>query len=678
MKRLALLLPLLSLTVLALPSGKKWFFPTCTTTCTGSGNNNLLCVSGRCLPKVRFASSVGNSGGMTINGPSAVPYGTALTSMRAAFEVWTTPNVTSCSTSMGFAFQPEFATPTGTTAINGNDGNNSVIWLGGTSWRYGSGTLGLTTTTFYPGQLTDADMELNNNSRWGTTGGSSDTDLQSVVTHEAGHFIGFAHTTTSTAVMNPSIAAGVQLRTLRSADLSDVCGVYPGTTGGQGTACTTGGQCTSPLVCEGASGSTTLLCTQNCAGTGSSCPAGYSCQASTSGFACLPAVGAVDQCRFCLSGADCSTGACIESGSGLNYCSQACTVGMAGQCATGSTCAMSGGGTFCVPTGACTNQCTVATVAADCAPGYACQGGTCTPTGALGDRCEASGFCQACGTCVADTANPNIAFCRACCNGLGACAGCTSTTCGPVGGNPTACGPVPVGQERVCFPTTAPGLCQACDATTPCGGGNVCVSGTCHAGCDPSSPGTCPACLYLGTGSICACTAEIAEVDQACSPSAPLGICRTGLVCMGGSCRRSCAAVPCDASHTCTDLAGQLVCIPGVIDAGPTGGGGGGAGGGTATGGGGGSSTAVCGASTCGGCCDLSGQCQQPTAQACGTFGGQCVACTDTETCELGACVKVKPKGCGCTSFEGASALLLVLALTRRRKLSPSPRGGEG
>ena len=662
MKRIALLLWVASLTAFAVPSGKKWFFPACTTACSGSGTNNELCVSGRCLPKVRFASSVANGGGMTINGPSAVTYATALLSMRAAFETWTTPNVTSCSTSMGFAFQAEFSTPTGTTAINGNDGNNSVIWLAGTNWRYGSGTLGLTTTTFFPGQITDADMELNDNARWGTTGGSADTDLQSVVTHEAGHFIGLGHTTSSTAVMNPSIAAGVQIRNLRAADLSDVCGVYPGTTGGQGTACSTTGMCTSPLVCEGSSGSSTLLCTQDCASAGATCPSGYSCQASTAGFACLPAVGAVDQCRFCLSGADCSTGVCIESGTGLNYCSQACTIGMAGQCGTGSTCAANGTGTFCIPNGACTNQCTVSTVAADCAPGYACMGGTCTPTGALGDRCDASGFCQACGSCTADIANPNLAYCRACCNGLGSCASCTSTTCNPFGGMPTVCSTLPAGTQRVCLPTVAPTVCQACSTSMPCGGGNVCVGGTCHSGCDPSNPGTCPACLYLGTGSICACSAEIAEVDQPCSPTSPLGICRTGSLCMGGSCRRSCAAVPCDASHTCTDLAGQQVCIPGIIDAGPTGGGGGG---GTAAGGGGGT-TASCSASTCGGCCDLSGQCQQPSAQACGTFGGQCLSCAEGQACEAGACVKAKPKGCGCTSFEGASAMLLLLGLLLR------------
>ena len=140
----------------------------------------------------------------------------------------------------GYGLRPRNATkasvgvasgPTGTAAVNGNDGNNNVIWLGGTSWRYGSGTLGLTTSTFSSGLLLDADMELNNNSRWGTNGGASDTDLQSVVAHEAGHFVGIAHTTTGNAIMNPSIGSGVLKRNLFAGDLSDICGIYPGTAG---------------------------------------------------------------------------------------------------------------------------------------------------------------------------------------------------------------------------------------------------------------------------------------------------------------------------------------------------------------------------------------------------------------------------------------------------------------
>jgi hypothetical protein len=669
-KRLAWLIPLLSLTVVALPSGRKWALSPCTTTCTGSGMNNVACTLGRCLPEVRFASSVGNGGGMTINGPSAVSYATALTAMRAGFEVWTTPNVASCSTSLMFAFQPDFATPVGTAAITGSDGNNGVIWLGGTSWRYGSGTLGLTTTTFSSGRILDADMELNNNSRWGNTGGAGDTDIQSVVAHEAGHFIGLGHTTTSNAVMNPSIGSGLLKRTLFAADLSDVCSVYPGTQGGQGSACTMSSMCTGALVCEGATGSSALLCTQDCTAVGQSCPAGYTCQGSTAGFACLPEIGVVDQCRFCVNGADCSTGICLTSPTGFNFCSQSCTTGSADQCGAGSSCADNGMGTFCLPDTTCTNQCTAATVAADCAPGYACQGGRCTPTGATGDRCEASRWCQGCNVCVEDGANPGQAFCRACCSNAGQCASCTATTCAPVGGLPSACMTVPTAAEQVCFPVPAASLCEACDANTPCSGGNVCVGGACHTGCDPQNPGNCAACLARGAGAICACPNEISAVNEPCSATAPLGICRTGLVCLSGLCRSRCmmgSPGTCPSGATCTDLAGQTVCIPGAP---PMGGGGGtAAGGGTATGGGtGGGSAEVCGPSTCGGGCCIGGQCAQSSDQTCGTFGGACTACGEAEACELGACVPRPKKGCGCSSVEGSAVVLLALARFLRRR----------
>lgn len=675
MKRLVLLLPLLSLFTFANPSGRRWSLSTCTTTCSSS---NVQCVAGRCLPEVRLASSVANTGGMVINGPSAVPYSVALTSMRAGFETWTTPNVTTCSTSLNFAFQGHFSGPSGTAAVNGNDGNNNVIWLGGTSWRYGSGTLGLNTTTFSSGLLLDADIEFNNNSRWGTTGASGDTDLQSVVTHEAGHFIGIAHTTVGNAVMNPSIGSGVLKRTLYAPDLADVCGIYPGTAGGQGSPCTTAAMCLGGNVCEGGVGSSSLLCTRDCTGT-EACPTGYSCQPSTAGFACLPQLGVPDQCRFCTGGADCSSGVCVSGSGGLNYCSQSCTVGMTGQCAVGSSCVAGPSGSFCQPATTCTNQCTVATAAADCAPGYACQGGTCTPTGALGDRCEVSGFCQPCSACVVDENDPNISFCRGCCNGASPlCAGCTAITCAPVGGSPAACLPFDGGAELLCFPSMGGGSCQACSTASPCAAGTPCVGGLCRSSCNPANPGTCPACLTQGASGICACTpAEVAGPNERCAPSGPLAICRTGLKCMSGFCRETCSlGVPgsCPAGFSCIDLAGQTVCIP-AFDAGPMGGGaGGGGGGGAATGGGGsggGGAAELCGPGTCGGCCSL-GQCVQPTDEACGTFGGVCQACGENKKCELGACVPAPKQGCSCSEVEGLTALGLALATIvrgRRRRV---------
>lgn len=659
MRRLLFVLPLLSLVALANPSGKRWSLSTCTTTCA---RNTTQCVGGRCLPEVRFAASVGNTGGMVINGPSAVPYSVALTSMRAAFEVWTTSHASSCSTSLDFSFQGNFSAPSGTAAISGSDGNNNVIWLGGTSWTYGSGTLGLTTTTFSSGLLLDADMELNNNSRWGTTGGANDTDLQSVVTHEAGHFIGFAHTTSATAVMNPSIGAGELTRALYPPDLSDICGVYPGTSGGQGSPCTTGAMCTGGTVCEGGAGSTSLLCTQDCTGT-EACPAGYSCQPSTAGYACLPQVGAPDQCRFCAVGADCSSGVCLTTTGGSNYCSQACTPGMAGQCGAGTDCVASGSGGFCMPTTSCTNQCTTSTVAADCGPGYACQGGTCTPTGGVGDRCEVSNFCKPCSRCTLDANDASIARCLACCNGAGSCSGCTATTCAPVSGNPAACRPLDGGAELLCFPVVGAAVCQACDSSQPCTAGTPCVGGLCRASCSPTSPGTCAACLPQGSSGICACNAsEISGPNEPCSATGTLAICQAGLKCLSGVCRTPCSG-SCSAGFVCTDLAGQTICLP-EVDAGPVGGGsgGGGAGGGTGTGGGG---PELCGPATCGGCCSA-GHCVQPSNDACGTFGNVCNACQASEKCELGNCVPAKKSGCGCTEVDSFSAIVLSLALLGR------------
>lgn len=667
MRRFLFLLPLLSLTTLGNPSGRRWALSTCTTSCT---RNTTQCVAGRCLPEVRFAASVANGGGMVINGPSAVPYATALASMRAAFETWTTPNVTTCSTSMDFSFQATYASPAGTAAINGNDGNNNVIWLGGTSWRYGSGTLGLATTTFSSGVLFDGDMELNNNSRWGTTGASGDTDLQSVVTHEAGHLIGFAHTTTGNAVMNPSIGSGVLKRALLPPDLSDVCTVYPGTAGGQGSPCTTGANCTGGTVCEGGVGSSSTLCTRDCTGT-EACPTGYSCQPSTAGFACLPQVGVPDQCRFCVSGSDCSSGVCVNGAGGRNYCSQACTPGMADQCAAGSTCVASGTGGFCQPNGACTNQCTVATAATECGPGYACSGGTCTPTGGLGDRCEVSGFCQPCSVCSLDPNDPNVAFCRACCNGAGQCSGCTATTCATVAGNPSVCRPLDAGVESLCFTFQGSAVCQACTSSAECTGNTPCVGGLCRASCNPASPGTCPACLAQAGGGICVCNAqEISGPNQPCSVSSTtLAVCQAGLKCLSGTCLVPCTiGVPssCPSAFTCFELAGNPVCIPSV-DAGPMGGGtggGSGGGGGANTGGG---FTEPCGASNCGGCCQ-SGVCVQPTDDACGTFGAVCNACKDTEACQLGVCSPAVKKGCSCSEVEGFSAVILGLAMLARRR----------
>ncbi|MBE2248421.1 MAG: matrixin family metalloprotease [Myxococcus sp.] len=656
----ALALGLSSLVALAAPSGKSWPLDPCTGACntrtTGQPSGNLVCVSNRCLPEVRFAASVGNTGGATLTGSQGVSYATALAGMRSGFERWTSANVTACGTSLDFSFAGTFTTPTLTAAVSGSDGNNNVIFLTSPNWRYGSGTLGLTGTRFFTnGELTDADMEMNGNTAWANDGRSNSWDYESVIAHEAGHFIGFDHTNSGNAVMNPSIGNGVIKRALLGPDSSDVCTVYPGTSGGQGATCTTGAMCSGGRVCEGANGSTTLICTQDCASAGASCPTGYTCQASTAGFACLPQVGASDQCRFCTAGSDCSTGTCLTNGSGINWCSSSCNPSVSGSCGAGYQCSGSSGSAFCVPTTACTNQCTPATVQTDCAPGYGCVGGTCTPTGAPGDRCDVSSFCAMCGVCTLDDTDPNLAFCRTCCNGLGECMGCTSTTCQSVSGTPTACTGFTNSPERICYPSSGATLCQACSASVPCQNGLSCVAGACRAPCNPSNPGTCPACLASGTSGVCACTTgEVRSEGQPCSGSAPLGICRTGLRCASGTCRTPCtptAPVPCSTGFVCSNVGGSNVCVPG---------GGAGAGGPGLT----------CGPSNCNGCC-ASGICVSfPSDERCGVSGSECKLCPSTQTCNAGMCVaRPTSNSClGCSSAELSPLLLLALGLLRRRR----------
>ncbi|MCA2981363.1 MAG: matrixin family metalloprotease, partial [Myxococcaceae bacterium] len=578
MRRLPLaLLPLVAASAWADPSGKKWFLDPCTTTAqcvlqNGATNGNRVCTMGRCLPEVRFAASIDNvPGRATLPGQQQVPFATVLQRMYASFERWTLTNPT-CDPAISFAYLPglTYASPQGSANVAGGDNENNVIWFSAPNWRHSSLTLGLTTNTFYPGELIDSDLEMNAATvTWGggSALGSGDYDYESVVTHEAGHFIGFDHTSNSVAVMFATIGTGQIKRNLAGPDLSDVCTVYPGVSGSQGTVCSSGGvTCQAGLVCEGATGAPTRICTSDCAAAGAPCPTGFTCQPSTSGFACLPQIGAPDMCKFCTSGQDCSTGLCLTDGMGRNWCSLACNPSVPGQCGSGFTCQMSAGGSYCIPTAPCSSQCTSSNAATACAPGYGCTGGTCTPLGTLGSRCEVSEVCPSCAACATDEANPQIAFCRACCNaGDPICTGCSSTTCSAVAGQATMCLGINGRNERLCYPSAGASTCQACSTATPCAGGAACIGGRCRATCNPASPGACPACQP--SAGFCACSAEeVSDVNEACSLSGtPLAICRNGLACVSGFCRQRCdVASPgsCPAGSTCQASGGASVCLP--------------------------------------------------------------------------------------------------------------------
>ena len=117
-------------------------------------------------------------------------------------------------------------------------GNQNVIMFRSDSWPYNdaNNTLGLTTVTFNAdtGEIYDADMEINAAQSNLTTSDpvpANGFDLQSVVTHEVGHFFGLAHATAPTSTMYAAYRPGTSsLRVLSSDDTDGLCTIYPSTT----------------------------------------------------------------------------------------------------------------------------------------------------------------------------------------------------------------------------------------------------------------------------------------------------------------------------------------------------------------------------------------------------------------------------------------------------------------
>lgn len=575
---------------------------------------------------------------------------TVLPGIQTSYSRWTSSNV-SCS-----AFQVNYAgsftSPSGTAAISSNESpnRNRMIWLGGTSWRYSNSTLGVTTTAWYQGsgELFDCDMEMNNNIVWKLSGTGPQYDVESITTHEAGHWAGLDHTANTAAVMTPFYTQGDIKRQLDTLDVQDICTVYPQSApaGSQGSACTSNSNCSSTatpaLRCWSTSATTPRICSRSCTAD-TDCPAGLVCldgvdSTGATGKACLAPSGASDLCKFCSDGTQCSTGVCVGDGR-HNWCSLGCSGST--QCGTGYTC--SGG--YCVPSsGACSSQCTTAS---QCAVGYGCVGGQCEATGKTNDRCEISIYCESCLLCVGDS---NEAYCRSCCAGQnqgGSCNACSNTTCA----SGSACAPLfnSSGQQlvdSVCIPNQGAGTCGACGSDLDCQQGLACFSGRCHATCNPGAANTCAqkACYATSASTgICACNDEIAYAGQACGLSGTnLKVCANGTTCVGSpsTCRAPCtSASQCQQGETCENVGGQTVCVSGNVA---------------------GTRCSACNNGTCGSNADVcfSGRCRQycnassPSCGECVAFSGDdgVCSCSDERQGPGGACGLVANEPLSCQS----------------------------
>jgi hypothetical protein len=111
---------------------------------------------------------------------------------------------------------------------------NANIWMfRDDDWPYPgvSATLALTTVSFEiaTGRILDADVEVNSFAIDITTSTTNPrADLQSIATHEAGHFLGLAHSDDPTATMYAAYQPGnLGFRTLRQDDQEAICKAYP-------------------------------------------------------------------------------------------------------------------------------------------------------------------------------------------------------------------------------------------------------------------------------------------------------------------------------------------------------------------------------------------------------------------------------------------------------------------
>ncbi len=90
--------------------------------------------------------------------------------------------------------------------------------------------LALTTISFDPetGQIYDVDVEVNSFQAMLTTNEASPMDdLQSIITHEVGHFFGLSHTEVEDATMFKSYkTTDIGLRTLAVDDVAGMCAIY--------------------------------------------------------------------------------------------------------------------------------------------------------------------------------------------------------------------------------------------------------------------------------------------------------------------------------------------------------------------------------------------------------------------------------------------------------------------
>jgi hypothetical protein len=164
--------------------------------------------------------------------PSSIGLEAATVAIDSAFLTWQTAACIGTGAPPTISVSNAFGPATcNHVEYNRAQGNANVIMFRDESWDYvdASKALALTTVTFNvkTGDIYDADMEINTpllgTSLPGLGGGAY--DLQAVVTHETGHFLGLAHSEQAGATM--LYTYGPRMRSLADDDVAGICAIYP-------------------------------------------------------------------------------------------------------------------------------------------------------------------------------------------------------------------------------------------------------------------------------------------------------------------------------------------------------------------------------------------------------------------------------------------------------------------
>ena len=163
--------------------------------------------------------------------------------IRKTFQTWSDVDCPD-GTVAAMTFQEREPVSCKKSQFNKTGPNVNVVLFQDSNWRYRGidGTLAKTSVTYNDetGEILDADIEVNtaNNTVTITDDPAEvEYDLQAILTHEVGHFIGIAHSPDPSAVMFASYSPGsTSQRQLHPDDVAAVCAIYPE---GSGVMCNT-------------------------------------------------------------------------------------------------------------------------------------------------------------------------------------------------------------------------------------------------------------------------------------------------------------------------------------------------------------------------------------------------------------------------------------------------------